>query len=81
MNPKHERYLEAKRAGKSVAECAKAAVPGSDPKGDHFKWWVANAETEIEEIKNTIELEGLNKPKKAPAKKAPAKEVPPTKGE
>ncbi len=71
MNPKHERYLEAKRAGKSVTECAKAAVPGSDLKGDHFKWWVENAETEIEEIKNTIELEKLNKPKKVAPKKKP----------
>tara|TARA_R100001086_G_scaffold44950_3_gene19947 strand:+ start:1168 stop:1401 length:234 start_codon:yes stop_codon:yes gene_type:complete len=77
MNPKHKRYLEEKRAGKSVAECAKAAVPGSDPKSDHFKWWASKAETEIPEIKDTIELEGLNKPKKAAPKKKPE----PTEGE
>lgn len=71
MNPKHERYLEAKRDGKSVADCVKAALPGSDPKSERFKWWVAKAETEISEIKDTIELEKLNKPKRSAPKKKP----------
>lgn len=77
MNPKNERYLEAKRDGKSIKDCVIAALPGSDPKSDRFKWWVANAEKEIAEIKDTIELEGLNKPKKAAPKKKPE----PTEGE
>lgn len=71
MNPKHERYLNAKRAGKPVAECVTAALPGCDARSDRFKWWVSNAETEIEEIKGTIELEKLNKPKKTAPKKKP----------
>lgn len=78
MNSKHDRYLEAKRFGATPLECTKAALPGADPKSNRFKWWVANAETEIPEIKGTIELEGLNKPKKPAPKKKPA---PATEGE
>lgn len=74
MNPKHERYLKAKREGKSINDCVKAALPGCDPKSKRFKDWVDNAETSIPELKDMIDFEDLNKPKKAPAKKAPATE-------
>ncbi len=69
MNPKHERYLEAKREGKTAVQCTRAALPGVDENSPRFKDWVANAE-KIKEIAQIIELEGLNKRKKAPAKKA-----------
>ncbi len=70
MNPKHERYLEAKRAGKSIKDCVAAALPGADPKSERFQNWMKDAES-IEEIKGVIELEGLNKSKKAAPKKKP----------
>ncbi len=79
MNSKHERYLEAKRNGANPLECTKAALPGTDPKSNRFKWWVAHAESEVPEIKGVIELEGLGK-KTAP-KKAPPKKTAPTEGE
>lgn len=72
VNPKFQRYIEAKRQGKSVEDCVRAALPGVDEKSERFKQWVAFAETHYTEIRNTIELEGLNKPKKKPAAKKPA---------
>ncbi len=71
MNLKQQRYLDAKREGKSVLACVKAALPACDPESARFKDWVKNAETKIPEIRNTIELEGLNKSKKAAPKKKP----------
>ncbi len=75
INPKHERYMEAKRAGKSVKECVKAALPGVDESSPRFKDWLDNAETKIPELKNMIEFEGLNKPKKTTPKKTTAAEA------
>lgn len=47
MNLKHQRYLEARRAGLSIEECVKAALPGVDPTSERFQNWVATAETHI----------------------------------
>jgi len=75
MNMKFKRYLDAKREGKSVKDCVRAALPGVAEDHPRFTQWEQFAETQYIEIKNTIELEGLNKPKKkAPAKK-PVKEA------
>ncbi len=74
INMKHERYLEAKRAGKSIEECVKAALPGTEKNTKRFKWWLENAETEIPELKLQIEFEELNKPKKTTTKKPAAGE-------
>ena len=71
MNEKHERYLAAKREGKSVKDCVKAAIPGVSEHHVRFKWWLENGE-KIPAIARQIEFEGLNKPKKA-AKKPAAK--------
>ena len=75
MNLKHERYLEAKRAGKTAVQCTRAALPGVDEDSPRFKNWVANAEKDIPEIAKTIESENLNKPKKAAPKKKAEPEV------
>lgn len=72
MNLKHQRYLEARRAGLSIEECVKAALPGVDPTSERFQNWVATAETHIADIKAVVEAEGLNKGAKKAAKKTSA---------
>ena len=69
MNQKFKRYLEAKREGKSVEDCVRAALPAVDENSPRFKNWVMDAETVYTDIAKTIEIEGLNNPKKTPAKK------------
>ncbi|GJM01963.1 MAG: hypothetical protein DHS20C08_04640 [Rhodomicrobium sp.] len=74
MNPKFQRYIDAKRDGKSIEDCVRAALPAVDENSTRFKQWVAFAETHYTDIRKTIKLEGLNKSKlKVVSKKTPAK--------